>query len=321
MSGQFLTPDTNGDLIWANPAEGDQLFNSNVLLNAYRTAENIELPALKMIDGAVDAFTDENAVNIATSSNEFFDSGNDFYAPTGVVGLTVPMVNFNGTNAYLSVSGSTLGQSDGKKFTISFWIKPLVDGEFARLIDATTSSSNGSKFLVSRDFGVNPGRIQVFFRNPSNTPIADVSSRNAVKVADGLTHVLIAVDMIQNLIQIRIDGGAVETNIVSTAVANDIIDFSVSEVSIGASTPTAQAINGVAQDFTGEMGQVYLTEEYIDISIPANLAKFYDNGNPVDLGSDGSTPTGNQPLIFLNIPYPPGKQTLVLGVVSPKMGP
>lgn len=32
------------------------------------------------------------------------------------------------------------------------------------------------------------------------------------------------------------------------------------------------------------------------------MAKFYDNGNPVDLGENGSNPTQNEPIIFLNNP-------------------
>jgi hypothetical protein len=38
-----------------------------------------------------------------------------------------------------------------------------------------------------------------------------------------------------------------------------------------------------------------------DLTIsPANLAKFRSGGKPVDLGANGSTPTGSAPLIFLS---------------------
>ena len=39
--------------------------------------------------------------------------------------------------------------------------------------------------------------------------------------------------------------------------------------------------------------------EYVDLSNAANLKKFY-NGGPVDFGSDGSTPTGTSPIMFVN---------------------
>jgi hypothetical protein len=83
VSGQILTSDTSSNLLWANPPEGDQLFNSNVLLNAYRTAGNVSPPqVLKMIDGAVDAFYSETGVDATASTNEIFDSSRNLYRAT-----------------------------------------------------------------------------------------------------------------------------------------------------------------------------------------------------------------------------------------------
>ncbi|MBT5471531.1 MAG: hypothetical protein HOK41_13090 [Nitrospina sp.] len=82
-SGQYLTSDSSDNLIWANPPEGDQLFNSNVLLNAFRTAENGSRPILKMVDGGVDAFEDESGIDVTSSSNEIYNSGGNFYGNTG----------------------------------------------------------------------------------------------------------------------------------------------------------------------------------------------------------------------------------------------
>ena len=48
------------------------------------------------------------------------------------------------------------------------------------------------------------------------------------------------------------------------------------------------------------LAEFYLnTKEYIDLSVPANLAKFRTNaGKPAELGGDGSRPTGNRPIIY-----------------------
>jgi len=44
--------------------------------------------------------------------------------------------------------------------------------------------------------------------------------------------------------------------------------------------------------------------QYLDWSVVGNRRKFMDaGGKPVDLGSDGSSPTGTAPAIFLSIPH------------------
>ena len=53
--------------------------------------------------------------------------------------------------------------------------------------------------------------------------------------------------------------------------------------------------------FDGKIGFLWFDTTYTDYSSEANRLKFFDAfGYPVDLGSDGSTPTGTQPLIYLN---------------------
>ena len=48
----------------------------------------------------------------------------------------------------------------------------------------------------------------------------------------------------------------------------------------------------------------YLTNEYLDLSIEANRLKFRSAaGKPVDLGTDGSTPTGTAPFMYMRNPY------------------
>lgn len=57
---------------------------------------------------------------------------------------------------------------------------------------------------------------------------------------------------------------------------------------------------GVA--FTGDMADVYFAPgQFLDLTVEANRRKFIDaNGKPVDLGADGSTPTGTAPAVFFS---------------------
>ena len=55
------------------------------------------------------------------------------------------------------------------------------------------------------------------------------------------------------------------------------------------------------QKLNGEIGPVWFDTTWIDFNVEANRRKFINaDGTPADLGSDGSTPTGSQPKIFMN---------------------
>ena len=53
---------------------------------------------------------------------------------------------------------------------------------------------------------------------------------------------------------------------------------------------------------TGDFADIWIAPgQFIDFSVEANRRKFIDaNGKPVDLGGDGSTPTGTAPAIFFS---------------------
>ena len=79
---------------------------------------------------------------------------------------------------------------------------------------------------------------------------------------------------------------------------NDNIDFTDTDWGVGSTTLGASKLNACLSEF-------WVSNEYIDLSVEANRRKFIDSsGKPVDLGSDGSTPTGTAPLIYL--PNPSG---------------
>lgn len=56
----------------------------------------------------------------------------------------------------------------------------------------------------------------------------------------------------------------------------------------------------VGGSFDGALAEVYFAPgQFLDFSVTANREKFIDGGSPVNLGADGSTPTGVAPLIYL----------------------
>jgi len=285
-SGQYLTSDSSDNLIWANPPEGDQLFNSNVLLNAYRTAENGSRPVLKMVDGVVDAFVTNTGVDATASTNENYDSGNDFYEATRTGVTTIPMINLDGTNNYLSKGGDLTSNADGKKGIVSFW----VDFKGGDGTNQTILSNKNGHIIVIR----NPGNFMRFrLGTAANITIAQFLSTNTYTSNTGLTHFLIAWDLSATTVEMWVNGTK-ETLQVLTTTANETADYTETDFWVGK--------DEAVKKLNGDLGQVYFNNsDWLDFDTAANLAKFIDEiGNPVDLGSDGSTPTGNQPILYLN---------------------
>ena len=198
---------------------------------------------------------------------------------------TVPMIKFDGASDGLTISDGTLGQSDGKSFILSFYMKAEMDDG----VQKTLFTTDNNRIQVYRS---GDNKLGLVLENPSATEIAHIKSTNTITKSDGLVHCLIAIDMANTTVQMSLNGAAVETNVVLTAVANDNIDF----------TNNFSIAKRASVYYQGLLGQIYLAQEYLDISNSANREKFYKDG-PVDFGSNGSKPTGSSPIIYLNNPY------------------
>jgi hypothetical protein len=74
--------------------------------------------------------------------------------------------------------------------------------------------------------------------------------------------------------------------------------------------------------FDGRIGFLYVHQTYFDFSVEANRRKFFDAlGYPVDLGSDGSNPSGDQPHVYLNAGFHNGTNLGAGGNFTPSNTP
>ena len=55
----------------------------NIMVNAFRIAVNGSLTQFNMIDGIVDEYEDESGIDTTSSTNEDYDSTDDYYSPSG----------------------------------------------------------------------------------------------------------------------------------------------------------------------------------------------------------------------------------------------
>ncbi len=72
----------SGKFTWVAAGTIPDRIEENIMLNAFRIAINGSLVKYNMVDGIMDEFEDESGVDTGTSTNEDYDSTNDYYSPT-----------------------------------------------------------------------------------------------------------------------------------------------------------------------------------------------------------------------------------------------
>ncbi len=200
---------------------------------------------------------------------------------------------FSGGNSWLSHSGDMSGMVDGKTFALSLWFK---------LSDAAQDGTVRRLFAFGGDICV------VYFESSSPSVVAndifcvfqDTVGGNAVRVASNSTfvasstwhHLALSFDATDNAKRfLYIDGASNTPNWVT--YVNSTINFANGgDDGVNARASGTGAING-------SLCEVWIAaNQYVDLS--TSITSFRSvAGKPVSLGSDGSTPTGSAPTIYL----------------------
>jgi hypothetical protein len=201
-----------------------------------------------------------------------------------------------GSSRHLNRAANLTGVADGKTFTFNCCFsldnKSGSQGSIFYILTSTTA-----RFFIRQNLG---GSFQIAGYNSSGTQIlsASVTSPSAAELTNDRNYVLtISIDLANTSNRFIYVNGTLST-VTWSIYTNDNIDFNV------ASTPDVQVGNdGASNFFRGKLGAVWFNTSYIDLSVPANLAKFVTgtgiNAAPVDLGATGQLPTGTSPLVYL----------------------
>jgi len=205
--------------------------------------------------------------------------------PTAYVPVSV---NFDGSADYLTVTSATLGAGDAKTGCGSVWFKNGgSDGTNRHIVSGTSSHFavylNTSNQL--RVTGEDASHVSAFTMISTQT----FTSSNA----DKWYHVAWSYDAASASNQMYING--VAENLSTDTNSDRDIDYTIDYV-VGARHTYFD------ENWTGDIADLYLNfATNIDLSNASNLAEFISaDGLPVDLGSDGSTPTASAPIIYLN---------------------
>lgn len=191
-------------------------------------------------------------------------------------GYTPEAAGFDGTGDYLSLGSTLTGVSDSASFTISFWVD-FTGGDGANQ-QIWWSAGNGFEVLRNAS-----NQIQVRGETGGGTDNLDVSSTATQVASEGWCHWLI----VANGSTVKFyKNGSVETP-TPTLYSGTSIDFTSSNQHIAAG-------NSAADEVEGSLADLWFDDAANDV-----IGDYYSSG-PVDLGADGSTPTGSAPVLYLS---------------------
>lgn len=174
--------------------------------------------------------------------------------------------------------------SDTDAGTVSFWFN--TQGTFTGFAYAYSSGFSNLIFNFTR-LHLSSGEWQFTWYDSSGTTMIQCIS-NSVPTGSGWHHYAVSVDRSSNLCKMYLDGSSDGPKAPGAyfAASGNIDYSSLYETRVGGG-------------FDGFMAEFWMHNEYIDLSTASNLQKFRSaTGYPVNLGSDGSTPTGTTPIIY-----------------------
>lgn len=200
-------------------------------------------------------------------------------------GYSANAVRFDGTNDYLERGAAWTGAADGEDFIFSCWFNfKGADGAINWVLGDDNSYAHRTE--IQRTAG---NQIEVSTRAPSGgTYKQRIVTTGTFLLADGWKHLLVSVDSSATTQHVYIndvsDSPSASTNLTGT------ISFTQATQDIGKST--------FNHPLNADIAELYWApKQFLDFSNVSNRRKFIDaNGKPVDLGSDGSTPTGVAPI-------------------------
>lgn len=204
----------------------------------------------------------------------------------------VNAVDFDGTNDYLTRGAGLTGATNSSQGILSMWLR--LDG------------SNGAALSIIRTAGsemsVTKGSDNVFrvlVNDAAGAKSFQIPTATAYTAGATWLHLLYSWDTnfsAGNKIAHLYVNGVNDKGTVTDADTAFDCDYTWTDMRIGAAI-----VPSPVQKFDGCMSEFYFAPgQFLDFSDPSNRLKFRkSNGKPQDLGSDGSTPTGTAPKVYL----------------------
>lgn len=202
-------------------------------------------------------------------------------------------------SAWLYRASSLVGVLDSPKGLYSGWLNPTyIESVLHSIVTWAQSSliTDGVPSVTHIRCQTGPRSDPGLMLYLTNSNGASFVEYYANFIFDGAWHNFIfGWDLTIPRLQIAIDGVLLETNIFDSGGSSQFdINSSAVGTTIFGETPSGFSAPGDTSDFYLDFSHT------LDLSNPSNIAKFISGGKPVDLGADGSTPTGFAPTIFFS---------------------
>ena len=214
-----------------------------------------------------------------------------FFSSMLAAGYRARAVVFDGTNDWLSRTSALTGAALGKQGLVSVWFK-LNGGDAARqsIFGISNVSTSVSRIGVQRE---TTNLLRIFGFNTAGTQRLNMASTASYVSGGGWKHLLAAWDLATPVARLFVSDADDEA--AGSTETDDTLDYTNTNVSVGGS------VNG-SEKITMDLADLYVNlAATLDPSVEANRRKFISASlKPVDLGQDGSTPTGSQPLVFFS---------------------
>tara|TARA_Y100000310_G_scaffold344803_1_gene459619 strand:+ start:1687 stop:2418 length:732 start_codon:yes stop_codon:yes gene_type:complete len=195
-------------------------------------------------------------------------------------------VRLDGSNDYITRGADNTGAADGKLGIVSFWIK-WTGGDGS---DMNIFTMDPSRIQITKEGGDN--KFLVLGSDSGNTNRIRMTSNTAYTASSTWYHFCAYWD-VGNAVDGLLINGSDDKVLVANSDAN--IDYTGTGHAMGGTPAGSKLLDAEIADFYFNQAEV------LDLSVSANLLKFRSaDGKPVDLGSDGSTPTGTAPIIFFS---------------------
>jgi len=304
-AGDRVIPYLNGVEITAfstetNPGSSANMFpdSENFYIGSYVTPSNYwdgYISQFAFIDGtALDhtsfgEFDDEGEwrpkeIDETFGANGFLQtySKSDHFGYNAAISNSFDVSGVTGVSNELTRGADLTGAADGEEMTFSCWFR------------VTAGDAATQVFLYSNGAVVNMQRAtnNKLWVGVSGTPGFGFYSDSTYVAGSGWHHMIVSAKTTSGdtAIHLYVDGADDGSTGSITGTGN--MDLTHSDWGV-------MGTDAAGSNLQGDMAEAWYAQEYIDVSSAPNLARFITTGGlPVDLGSDGSTPTGTAPLLY-----------------------
>lgn len=195
---------------------------------------------------------------------------------------------FDGTNDFIRFSHTITNVSNGKAFTLAFWMRmDAHDSQLQQILDIARGAA--SRERVHRDAN---NKLTILGSDTGGAAIVlGTNSTDTIKVTNGWTHVYICVDTSSTANRHVYLNGTESTMVWSVYATNTVMELNPTtspSTTVGATVTSGNLLQGA-------LGDLWFDDVYFN-----DPTKFVSGGLPVYLGAHGELPTGSTPAIYLS---------------------